>query len=226
MKTQLYLSLDRKTKFGKYQRNSFGLPPVKTCPYATFLCKRHCYVHKVNKLYKRTSLTLWNNFYLLKRAKSVKQKANLLLEMLREFKEKSLKHKEPLYFRWHWSGDIFSQTYAKAIAIAIKETPEIKHWLYSRSFRFLLPLLDCKNLILYISIDKNNFQEGLRFFKRFKGKTKCKLLLAYMGYEKPISKDIRFIECPADSKKIKTEFACSKCRICTEGKRNVFFKIK
>lgn len=44
------------------------------------------------------------------------------------------------YFRWHDSGDIFSPTYCRMIIEVCKRTPEVRHWLPTRSWR--LPWVD------------------------------------------------------------------------------------
>lgn len=46
-------------------------------------------------------------------------------------------------FRWHDSGDVFSAVYCRMIAAVCKQTPDVRHWLPTRSWRLkrILPEL-------------------------------------------------------------------------------------
>lgn len=47
---------------------------------------------------------------------------------------------ETSYFRWDDSGDVFSVGYARLILLTIRATPDIMHWLPTRSYR--IPAID------------------------------------------------------------------------------------
>ncbi len=59
-------------------------------------------------------------------------------------------------FRWHVSGDIFSFEYAQWIAWVIQDSPTVNHWIYTRSFAHVAPLLGLPNLSLNFSCDVDN----------------------------------------------------------------------
>jgi hypothetical protein len=68
-------------------------------------------------------------------------------------------------FRWHVSGDIFSLEYAEWIAAVCMEAPEVRFWIYTRSFDdgSLLPLMDVStccggNLAINLSCDRDNYE--------------------------------------------------------------------
>lgn len=68
-------------------------------------------------------------------------------------------------FRWHVSGDVFSLEYARWIADVVRESAPVRHWIYTRSFDFLEPLVEVStfrdgNLALNLSIDRDNWPQG------------------------------------------------------------------
>lgn len=68
-------------------------------------------------------------------------------------------------FRWHVSGDVFSLEYARWIADVCRESPTVDHWIYTRSFNVLEPLLEvCTlaggNLAVNLSCDKDNIADA------------------------------------------------------------------
>lgn len=71
-------------------------------------------------------------------------------------------------FRWHSDGDLFADWYARAVRRAIVETPQVDHWLYTRSLgivRHLLPVPD--NARVYLSGDRYNLDGVARAVKRY-----------------------------------------------------------
>lgn len=59
-------------------------------------------------------------------------------------------------FRWHVSGDIFSQGYAHWIADVVRDSPTVKHWIYTRSHGLIAPLVRLPNLSINLSADRDN----------------------------------------------------------------------
>jgi hypothetical protein len=49
-------------------------------------------------------------------------------------------------FRWHDSGDVFSAVYARMIREVCKQTPHVKHWIPTRSWRLKRVLPDLREL--------------------------------------------------------------------------------
>lgn len=69
-------------------------------------------------------------------------------------------------FRWHVSGDVYSLDYAQWIADVCRESPGVEHWIYTRSFDMLEPLVEVStakggNLALNLSADRDNYDAAL-----------------------------------------------------------------
>ncbi len=71
-------------------------------------------------------------------------------------------------FRWQSDGDIFSSWYGAAIRLAAVETPEIDHWLYTRSLSYVRYLMPApRNLSVYVSADSENVRAAVRVASRY-----------------------------------------------------------
>jgi hypothetical protein len=88
-------------------------------------------------------------------------------------------------FRWHVSGDIFSLGYARWIAEVVEWSPEVPHWIYTRSFPFLRPLLNIDNLTVNLSADKDNYWLARRYAD------KHDLRVCYLTVEGEVPPDLR-----------------------------------
>jgi len=67
-------------------------------------------------------------------------------------------------FRWHSSGDLLGVHHARAIVEAVKATPSVDHWLYTRTLA-AVPLLgaavlEVDNLRAFVSVDRVNVGEA------------------------------------------------------------------
>ena len=188
---------DRKVKFRATQRNTFGLLHAKgklgTCPGCTTGeggCAQKsksgktltCYVDGLVKCYKGIKGVLVHNSTLLKFADEDTQTALLNAEFTRfeeEERKYAKKHNVPvgplLRYRLHWSGDVFSLQYARALTRAMVMHPEVQFWGYTRSFvsksigaaygnvgvDTVLELLEAPNMVLHLSLDKVNVLQGI-----------------------------------------------------------------
>lgn len=262
---------DRKTKFWSGQYNTFGLMPGEdgTCPGCTTGPKgcwhlapgrktRTCYVDTLMRCYSGIRGVLEHNTKLLREA-TPKQAVDLLnMEFVRfqnaEYKRSQLGNARCLSYRLHWSGDVFSADYAKALAEAMFRNPSVNFWAYTRSFDMVADLLTAPNLTLYLSLDPENIDKGLMTYDECDGANNPRLQLCYMssvddagpafetaqirvdakdsirsllGVSKHGSAwcSSKFKECPVDTGKLPTEFGCSKCRQClAAGSPPVWFK--
>ena len=223
---------DRKTRAYASQKNTFGLLPGipkrgGTCPGAT-LAKNGCanipkgkkcmlcYVDPLMRAYPKIKDTLAHNTRILKKA-SFEKKVKLLLKEFDRFYSAELKRKNPwLNYRIHWSGDIYSENYAKALITAISQRPNLHFWIYTRSFWALPILAKAYNLTVYLSLDPVNYKEGIAKFnawKKTKTYTKYKnVQIAYMSKEKPTF--LKLVDCPVDSNKLALEGGCANCNLC------------
>ena len=159
--------------------NSFGLPSgtAFSCPGATSFCEKICYAGKLEKIYKGVRNILTHNWDLLKDAAPGDMYA-LLYDMVSEFEAETnaliAKGKEASFdFRIHWDGDFFSRGYAAAWAEVIRDFPEIRFWVYTRSFTGPVNVIDIlagiPNLTVYLSADNVNIADANRVASEFPG---------------------------------------------------------
>ena len=176
MNQAIKASGDRKVKFWDNQKNTFGLlpGPEGTCPMATVgpggcRCVEAgrknptCYVYNTMSAYKAVRGVLDENTQLLKSAGSAAKQVEILSVEFKRFRDTELRRDKPqLFYRLHWSGDIYDNDYALALSQAMKQFPDITFWCYTRSLPFAQFLADnTPNLILYLSLDPVNIQFGL-----------------------------------------------------------------
>lgn len=161
-------SNDRKTanlanKAGKQPRiaNAFGLPAGRaySCPGATSVCESVCYAGKLEKIFPSMRALLEHNWQTIKDA-SFGTMVMHLHTMIKEFSAECEKKGAEKYFRIHWDGDFFSRTYASAWAMTIRLNPDVRFWVYTRSFTDRLNVIDIiadiPNLAVYLSVDVDN----------------------------------------------------------------------
>lgn len=197
MNSALKSSGDRKTKFRKGQRNTFGLlpGPEGTCPMATttkggccYLApgrkNPECYVYNIMSAYGAVRGVLQYNTDLLKKATTA-EKTKLLTAEFKRFRSIELKQKDPqLFYRIHWAGDIFDEDYLIALQAAMSEFPDITFWCYTRTLPYAQWLAEnTPNLILYISLDSVNLVPGLQAYYNAKASDKYRgnLQICYMA---------------------------------------------
>ncbi len=142
------------------QRETEGRRAGADCPGSTSVCRASCYVHGLEKHATDT--------YALYRHNSADIRRILKLEL----GEKSewvqlmadwITANAAGGFRWHVSGDVFSRAYAAWIAAVISRSPDVDHWIYTRSFDLVEPLLDLNNLALNLSCDRENHAAAVAF---------------------------------------------------------------
>lgn len=264
----LQLACDRKVRFYSTHANSYGLnagPPELngTCPGCTkdkggcFHIpegKKNptCYAYCLAKCFKGAGRVLNENTEKLKGTQAEIRKE--LVDTFESFRKTTRAWCEKngeetwlpyAYFRLHWSGDVFSLEYAKALVSAMKAFPDIRFWTYTRSFQYVDVLMKAPNLILYLSADRPNFKEAWECFKKNKMYADKRYKIAYMGKEleefetkvedlKRTEKNAKIKDwldkasitlCPVDAGRMDLEGGCSKCRQCiTEGHQLLFFK--
>lgn len=157
----LHLWVDGNQKVSGWEPrpNAFSLPEIASCPYRTPTCEKACYVHGLRK--HRPDI-----------ADLYEHNATAIREIVRSYCGGQIWSWElanwvnanclETGFRWHVSGDIFSPEYAAWIARVVFRTPEVTHWIYTRSFPLLAPLLPYSaerggNLAINLSADRDNY---------------------------------------------------------------------
>jgi hypothetical protein len=249
---------DRKTRFRTSQKNTFGLYPgptgAGTCPCATVGeggCSQikpgrklpTCYVFNTISAYKNVGPALLHNTNLIRTA-THKERVQLLKDEFARFQRTELKQAEPkLYYRLHWSGDVYDLDYAKALTEAMRAFPDITFWNYTRSLH-LAPYLaeEVPHLIQFLSLDRINLEQGLDiYYGPTWARADCdNIRICYMSPENDFEakylamkpdhvfwpdKPPTLVPCPTDEGKLPVDGACAKCRKCLNG-RHIWFKTK
>ena len=149
--------------FGQPAANAFSLVQVQDCPFATQTCKSACYVHLLEKAEQEVHAAYQHNSRDIRKVleKSLYRKTTELA-----FAD-WIRGNCPAGFRWHVSGDIFSLRYSRFIRAVCDSAPEVFFWIYTRSFRYLEPLVGAENLVVNLSADRDNWQQALQTCHRF-----------------------------------------------------------
>ncbi|MGY1684425.1 hypothetical protein ACI8AK_02430 [Geodermatophilus sp. SYSU D00867] len=218
--------------------NSFGLPagPQHSCPGATATCERVCYSARAER-YTSVREMLFGNMRALA-GRSTSDMSELLCEMIAEFRTDcaragSTGARVPLDFRIHWDGDFFSYAYAEAWARTIRENPDVRFWVYTRSFDpetldVLPALTDLPNLTLYLSIDADNRPAAEAALSRHPWVHCAYLAETFASGATDLADASRkHYPCPENGGRIPliTEkgSACIRCGVCLEGRGDVVF---
>jgi hypothetical protein len=123
----------------------FSLPAGHTCPFAKDCrsaadkvtgkivdgkhCQFRCYAAASENLFKNVRKSRWNNFELLKQAKTVIAMANLIEASI-------IVKKNVKLVRFHQSGDFFSQAYFDAWLLVAKQNPQYIFYGYTKALPF------------------------------------------------------------------------------------------
>lgn len=221
--------------------NSFGLPSGKafSCPGQTNFCERICYAGKLEKVYKGVKAILMHNWDLLKDA-DIPAMYDLLSAMVGDFRHETdtliSKGKDASYdFRIHWDGDFFSRDYAEAWAMVIMLNPDIRFWVYTRSFTSDLNVIDIlagiPNLTLYLSADVDNIAVANKVAGQYPGVKIATVADTFADARDTITDKARkTYPCPENGKRIPLisdkGSACIACGICPAGRGDVLFSVK
>lgn len=138
--------------------NSLSLIHVADCPGSTPTCRASCYVHgleenepAVHALYRQNSATVRQ--FLAAPNEAVERVWAVRVAMY-------IADHAASGFRWHVSGDIFSAAYARWIAHVVRLSSNVRHWIYTRSFSMIGPLVALPNLALNLSCDRDNYRQA------------------------------------------------------------------
>lgn len=214
--------------------NSFGLPAGHTCPGATAFCES-CYALDAETYRTQVARAMDHNLDLLLAAGTVEGMEALLVEMLGRFRhsfDRTGLPERDRVFRIHWDGDFFSIDYAEAWASVIAHNPDVRFWVYTRSFRApvdvvpnLAPLANCA---LYLSTDEYNWGDAHAVVARW---PQVRLALCATDYRQ--GRDLalpgtRPIVCPENKGTLPLmndsgRGACVECLLCVKGNRDIIF---
>lgn len=154
--------------------NAFSLPAssfgdAAHCPDSTPTCRAACYVDGLAKAQPDLYATYEHNARTIRAIFDdldwMDESCNSLADAWCLHVADWIKKNAAGGFRWHVSGDVFSFEYAEWIADVVRESAPVRHWIYTRSFDFLVPLMEVStlrggNLAINLSVDKDNFAAG------------------------------------------------------------------
>lgn len=136
------------------QPNAFSLVQVSDCPGSTVSCRKSCYVWGLQKHAPDTHALYVHNSAMIRTILDSSETDSMWAAIMAGY----IEHHCQGGFRWHVSGDIFSDQYAAWIAKVCSMSPTVRHWIYTRSFMHLFPLYQAgmNNLTINLSADKDN----------------------------------------------------------------------
>jgi hypothetical protein len=218
--------------------NAFSLPHIATCPGSTERCRASCYVHGLKKNAPEVYATYELNEMALHSAFSDSAHFFMAADMLADWISKNATGG----FRWHVSGDIFSERHAEWIAQVCHRVTEVPFWIYTRSLGFVRRLANVPNLAVNVSADVHNFETASIVARAF-GKRLCYLVSSpdekipnlpsgsvifpdypLRGRSLPVATDAPWWQsitqeqkrmvCPADFFGQSEEYRCGPCKKC------------
>jgi len=161
------------------QPNALSLLPGNTeerrteCPGSTAICRASCYVHGLEKHASETFALYEHNTRTLR---SIADPVDARGRYGDRFYESAgrvadwIKHNARGGFRWHVSGDVYSDAHAFWILHVAIWSPGVRHWIYTRTFEHAWRLSAIENLTLNLSADAENYERAQLFRHRFGGR--------------------------------------------------------
>lgn len=200
--TILTLSLGNKKLVGD-EKNAFmiwNLEAIKTCPYATEMCKKSCYAMKAERLYPTVRKSREANTEDSKSPSFVNDMINTINYNL---KKKEVIGKK-VWFRIHESGDFYSREYLEKWIQIAKKFPTINFTAYTKSVKFVketkmeIPV----NLVIRFSIWDDTKKEDIETADNLN----LPIYTAFVPKELEEKIEVEnYTKCDCD---------CSKCKMC------------
>jgi hypothetical protein len=149
--------------------NAFSLPsraveaiagnPGLHCPDATPTCMASCYVGglaghvpELYQLYRENFETVQANLGTPQESYWTALLANWITS------------NAPGGFRWHVSGDLYSCEYATFVAAVVQQSPNVRHWIYTRSFWLTAVFVGLPNIAVNYSVDRDNLDAAMKYY--------------------------------------------------------------
>lgn len=145
--------------------NAFSLPSAAVdglesgaCPGSTAACRLSCYTHGLAKHAPDTYAAYAENAraltWILARHERAEASARRLGAWISEHCAGG--------FRWHVSGDVWHRDHAYWIADVCKASPDVGHWIYTRTLDAVGVLRLAHNLAVNVSADLENYADAKR----------------------------------------------------------------
>lgn len=138
--------------------NAFSLPDTSTCPGSTPTCRASCYVHGLGRNAPYVRQSYRGNERV---THMVTMSPGLHADSARAL-GRWIAHNCRSGFRWHVSGDVYSIRYARWIRDVCGWSPDVRHWIYTRTLGAVPTLTAARNLAVNVSADRDNYAEARR----------------------------------------------------------------
>jgi len=141
--------------------NAFSLPAASagagySCPGSTAVCRSSCYVRGLAAhapdLYARYESNAGHLSAVLDNQRWATRAAVRLATWIANNAVGG--------FRWHVSGDVWNGRHASLIVDVCKLTPQVPHWIYTRTLGAVEVLRRAANLAVNVSADRDNYAEA------------------------------------------------------------------
>lgn len=151
--------------------NAFSLVSGDDCPYATPVCLKSCYTIGLKAHNPELFEKFRHNSKVIREIVGAEMdcydpecdcgednydRRHVVAQAVADY---ATEHCKAGGFRWHVSGDVFSHEYAEWITDVCDYAPEVKFWIYTRSFEYL-PELQASNLVVNLSADPDNIEQA------------------------------------------------------------------
>lgn len=182
--------------FANPRPNAFSLPAaavsgMEHCPGSTETCRKACYVGPLSKAQAAIYALYESNATQIREILDDTPLANDWAMRMATW----ITQHAAGGFRWHVSGDVYSSAYAEWIADVCRESPTVRHWIYTRSFDFLAPLVEVStnnggNLAINLSADADNVVTASRVAQWYAVNGSQPLRLAYLTVDGTVPADL------------------------------------
>lgn len=143
--------------------NALSLVAVDDCPGSTNACRAACYVAGLEDAAPDVAKRYQQNSKTLRRILAGDNGSSLdWAELLAAWISDNARGG----FRWHVSGDVFSELHAHWIAQVARRSSDVVHWIYTRSFAWIGVLADSP-VVVNISADRDNEAEARAVANRY-----------------------------------------------------------
>ena len=212
-------------------KNAFGLPAGReySCPGETDFCGKICYGKRTEAYLPSVRGLLHHNWDLLTNADETDM-TMYLSDMITDFVKDADRRGARKWFRIHWDGDFFSDSYTRAWLNVIRDFPDVQFWAYTRVLDAVQILAPRKfhNLGLYFSADRDNVDDAQS--ARALGVKIASLAVTFdeaRVVHEQVDPGSRVGRCPEVAGKIPLITtqggACASCALCPTGKTDITF---
>lgn len=161
-------------EYGNPSPNAFSLPAQAVedrdgrggthCPGSTPTCRASCYVDGLAKHAAETYAMYAHNAAAIREIIGSPDEGDWAIALASWIEANASGG-----FRWHVSGDLYSPEYARFVATVVQFSPNVRHWIYTRSFWLTAVFVGLENLTVNYSVDRDNYEEAKMYAEAHRG---------------------------------------------------------